>query len=293
MGRRVKKRAAGDFIDIVALMPWWAGVGLGVLSYFLPHGYANSPVPAAAAGQVSGAIQHALLKGLASAGQYLLPLLCFIGAGLSALRRHKRASLADQVATAPAAGALDGMTWREFEMLVGEAFRRKGYAVAEIGGGGPDGGVDIILAKGGERFFVQCKQWKAFKVGVEVVRELYGVMAARGAAGGFVVTSGGFTPDAKAFAEGRNVTLLDGPQLVAMIQMARNAPASGPAQSPQRIEPVLAAPPAQGQQPPSCPKCGAGMVLRAARKGANAGASFWGCSRFPNCRGVLAAKETP
>jgi restriction system protein len=50
-------------------------------------------------------------------------------------------------------------------------------------------------------------------VGVDVVRELYGVMAATGAAGGFVVTSGRFTEDAASFARGRNVMLVDGPKL--------------------------------------------------------------------------------
>ena len=34
-----------------------------------------------------------------------------------------------------------------------------------------------------------------------------------------------------------------------------------------------------------CPKCGAPMVLRTAKKGANAGNEFWGCSQFPKCRG--------
>ena len=68
---------------------------------------------------------------------------------------------------------------------------------------------------------MQCKQWRAFKVGVDVVRELYGVMAARGATGGFVVTSGRFTDDAISFASGRNVTLVDGPKLVGLIRQAR------------------------------------------------------------------------
>ena len=44
-----------------------------------------------------------------------------------------------------------------------------------------------------------------------VVRELYGVMAAKGAAGGFVVTTGSFTEEAVSFAIGRKVTLVDGP----------------------------------------------------------------------------------
>jgi restriction system protein len=32
------------------------------------------------------------------------------------------------------------MTWREFEQLVGQAFRQRGYQVTESGGNGPDGG---------------------------------------------------------------------------------------------------------------------------------------------------------
>ena len=74
------------------------------------------------------------------------------------------------------------------------------------------------------RILVQCKQWRAMKVGVEIVRELYGVMAARGAAGGFVVTSGTFTDAAKEFAEGRNVVLIDGRILLDMIERAERAP---------------------------------------------------------------------
>ncbi|GAU09857.1 nuclease-related domain-containing protein [Desulfoplanes formicivorans] len=39
--------------------------------------------------------------------------------------------------------------------------------------------------------------------------------------------------------------------------------------------------------PPSCPKCGRPMVLRKATRGANAGNLFWGCSAFPQCRGII------
>ena len=114
-----------------------------------------------------------------------------------AWRRRARQNLVTDVAQSKATDVLDGMSWREFELLVGEGFRLRGYQVVETGGGGADGGVDLVLTKpgknGGEKFLVQCKQWRAFKVGVDVVRELYGVMAARGATGGFVVTSGRFT----------------------------------------------------------------------------------------------------
>lgn len=40
------------------------------------------------------------------------------------------------------------------------------------------------------------------------------------------------------------------------------------------------------QDAPACPNCGIAMVLRAARKGQAAGERFWGCPRFPKCRGL-------
>lgn len=37
---------------------------------------------------------------------------------------------------------------------------------------------------------------------------------------------------------------------------------------------------------PSCPNCATSMVIRIAKRGSNAGNKFWGCSRFPNCKGT-------
>lgn len=224
MAKRRKSSPLEDMLDLVAMLPWWAGVAMGVAGYLLLHRLATPiPVTAVQPGQVAGLMQQAVIKGLATAGQYIVPIICFAGAALSAWRRKQRQSLVSDVAQAQSMNALDGMSWREFELLVGEAFRLQGFRVSETGGGGPDGGVDLKLTKGTEKFLVQCKQWKAFKVGVDVVRELYGVMAARGATGGFVVTSGRFTAEAKAFAEGRNVQLVDGPRLFSMIDQAGEA----------------------------------------------------------------------
>ena len=240
-------------------------------------------------------------KGLATAGQYVLPLLCIAGAGVSFWRRRQRNRLVATVVQSDASDALHGMSWREFEMLVSEGFRLQGYQVEETGGGGPDGGVDLVLSRPGsngrEKFLVQCKQWRAFKVGVDVVRELYGVMAARGAAGGFVVTSGRFTAEAVSFASGRNVTLVDGPKLHDLLRQAKAGThhASGQAAAAPPARP--AAPPAQSAAPParpaaapleavSCPLCSKPMVRRTAKRGANAGSDFWGCTGYPACRGT-------
>ena len=44
----------------------------------------------------------------------------------------------------------------------------------------------------------------------------------------------------------------------------------------------------QAEAAPACPTCGAPMVLRTAKRGRNAGNHFWGCSTYPQCRGMLA-----
>ena len=118
------------------------------------------------------------------------------------------------------------MTWRDFELLVGEYFRRRGFSVQELGASGPDGGVDLIVSTGNDRYIVQCKKWRARQVGVATVRELYGVMGATGAAGAFVVTSGSFTKDAARFAEGREIELVAADYLLAEVRKDRSAAGS-------------------------------------------------------------------
>lgn len=38
---------------------------------------------------------------------------------------------------------------------------------------------------------------------------------------------------------------------------------------------------------PSCPKCGGAMMLRETKKGQNVGKKFWGCAKYPQCRGIM------
>jgi restriction system protein len=282
MARKRKQGVFEDLIDITAMLPWWVGVLLAIIAYLVLHHYANSVVaPAASLGQMGNAVAGQLGKTLAMFGQYILPIAFIIGAGLSAYRRQTRAALFTDVHASSSTSALNNMSWQEFEMLVGEAFRRKGYTVAETGGGGADGGVDLVLRKGTEKFLVQCKQWKAYKVGVSTIRELYGVMAAEGAVGGFVVTSGVFSADAKSFAEGRNINLIGGSEFTNMIKKFQVQPQTSTTTSLRTPENVAAT------AAPSCPNCGSAMVKRTAKQGANMGNVFWGCSGYPKCRGII------
>jgi len=284
--RKKKSNPAEDLLELVSMFPWWVGVVLAVVAYFVLHRLA-APAPAAVTAfqpsQMADLVTRSIWTALATVGQYLIPLICLGGAGVSAWKRYQRKTLVADVAQAKGADVLNGMSWQKFEMLVGEAFRLQGFGVTETGGGGADGGVDLVLSKGSEKFLVQCKQWKAYKVGVDVVRELYGVMAARGAAGGFVVTSGSFTTDANAFAEGKNVKLVDGARLFGLIQQAKRSVAGRPALAAQGSD---VAPPVATVSAVACPICQSTMIKRTAKKGAHAGSQFWGCASFPACKGT-------
>ncbi len=192
--------------------------------------------------------------------------------------KHKRRQLLKQQTSLD---TLRDMTWKELELLVGEAYRQQGYWVEEKGGSGPDGGVDVVLRRNGETTLVQCKQWRKHSVSVTIARELYGVMASKRASGGIVVTCGDFTPDALAFARGKPLELVDGKALLELVRQVqgRAAPAQEIPQTPQLVNDASPA-------PPLCPRCSQPMLKRTARSGANAGSEFWGCPSFPRCRGT-------
>jgi restriction system protein len=275
---RHKQSPVEDLIEITSKLPWWAGVLLAIVAYVWLHSIATSEVAAIVhPGKMGAFVGQTISKTLASVGQYLLPCAFSLGTAMSAYGRVKRRALHEQVAASHDRGALNNMSWQQFETLVGEAFRRKGYAVTETGGGGADGGIDLVLKRDGEAFLVQCKQWKATKVGVATVRELYGVMAAQGAVGGFVVTSGVFTDEAKAFASGQNIELMDGKALYALICGVS---------VPDKVTPVLQV--VSTASAPTCPICQGAMVKRAAKRGANSGNAFWGCQLYPCLQGYAA-----
>ena len=281
-GRRARKGVADDLLAVAAKLPWWMSLVVAIVSYAFLHFVAGQDVGAVTSTKDIGAVaSRGLFRALANIGQYIVPLIFVVGAVVSLLDRRKRQGLVLRVAESDSPAALGDMTWREFEALVEEAFRLRGYSVRRLGGDGPDGGVDLVLDRGAEKVLVQCKQWRALRVGVSVVRELYGVMAAQGAAAGIVVTSGSFTPDAVEFAGGRNVRLIAGPELMEMIREAR-------ASTPREVSDVKPqrAPPSGGA--PACPRCASPMVRREAKRGPNAGRAFYGCSRYPDCRGTVA-----
>ena len=109
-----------------------------------------------------------------------------------------------------------------------------------------------------------------------MVRELNWVVAAMGAHGGYVVTGGQFTREAREFAQQTKVELINGQALEELIDSVRSS-------SRQPVSDIKVG----SQSAPSCPRCGTTMVQRVAELGKHAGRSFWGCRGYPKCTAIV------
>lgn len=273
MARRKQSRI-DHLLSLISKLPWWAGVIFALAAYFMLHSLVTREVTAVSQpGIMGGAVSPVLLNTLATLGQYLLPVIFLLGAAVSAYGRYGREAIPGGAATRAEWGALNAMTWRQFETLVGESFRRKGYSVTKTAGGS-DSDFNLVLKRQGQTFLVQCKQWRAIQVGVNTVRELNVVMTAQGANGGFVVTSGLFTEEAQAFARNHHIELLDGKALHALIHGVTVPDKAG-------LGPLNAV----TSGAPFCPECQGRMTLRKAKSGKHAGKTYWCCMRYPDCKG--------
>lgn len=293
MGRQKKGEIEVFLSDVYATLlvaPWWLGPPLAGLVYSMFRWFI--PGMLAIAGRSDPIAQTAttvFADVSAAIAPFAAGLICLVWLVALTHRGIDRRRVDSQTGLE----SLRNLSWREFERLLAEAFRREGYLVELGGGHEADGGVDLRLKRGDTLEVVQCKHWKARKVGVKVIRELRGVMAVEGAGRGAVVTSGGFTREAEDFAAAARIRLIDGGALLDLIRSVQHSPRIQKTED--KCEPSPVPAPRLGEAPesliPPCPTCGGAMVLRIARQGANTGRRFWGCASFPKCRGIVNVKE--
>jgi restriction system protein len=258
MSRR-NKDSFEELLELLADMPWWVSILFGALVYGLLRFIGPAIFPDAKT-------LPGMLVGVGSQLSWMSVI--FVAPALVSLfRAAGKSRVLDRQSGLESIRAL---SWKRFEELLGEAYRRQGFTVFENPGKGADGGIDLTIKRGGETYLVQCKQWKTYKVGVKVVREMLGLVTAHGATGAIVVTSGVFTKEAEAFAATQSIELVDGDALVRLIGEVQVRPA------------MVASTPAPVAR--VCPRCGQELVLRQAKRGPNAGGRFWGCSGYPRCR---------
>lgn len=97
---------------------------------------------------------------------------------------------------------------RAFEIEFSELLKNLGFIEVILTQASNDGGVDIIAFTASYRIAVQCKAHSK-PSGPAHVRELYGVVCGDGYKYGMLVNPSGFTKNAKEFAKGKNLYLVD------------------------------------------------------------------------------------
>lgn len=176
---------------------------------------------------------------------------------------------------------LRALEWKRYEEICMEYLRIKN-CMAEVTCIGADGGIDIRIKNPEGKVFAvaQCKAWSR-PIGVNLIRELYGVMAAEKVKHGIFLTTSEYTPAALAFAKGKNLLLIDSDELIALINGLDDT-------NKKRLGDIAT----QGDYTtPTCVRCNTKMVRRTAKTGKNAGGEFWGCVNFPKCRIVMNIKQ--
>jgi restriction system protein len=116
------------------------------------------------------------------------------------------------------------MPWEDFEHLVRQLFEWEfGHNGVEVKVFrlSRDHGVDAVMydpdpLRGG-KYVLQAKRYTR-PVDVAAVRDLYGTVVNEGANRGILVTTSSFGPDSYDFAKDKPISLVDGPNLVAMLR---------------------------------------------------------------------------
>ncbi len=119
---------------------------------------------------------------------------------------------------------LAAMDWEDFEHLVRELFAKEfnsNGGEVKVTKASKDGGVDAVAfdpdpIKGG-KIVIQAKRYTN-TVGVSAVRDLYGTVQAEGANKGILVSTADYGPDSYQFAMGKPLTLLNGANLLSMLE---------------------------------------------------------------------------
>lgn len=168
---------------------------------------------------------------------------------------------------------LISLEWKRFEEVCNEYLIIKSYD-AKLTCTGADGGVDIKIYNGQKvTTFAQCKAWIT-KVSVKELREFYGIMASAEIEQGIFFTTSSFTQDAIEFKQRKNITLIDGSDLIARIKTLK----------PVEQEQLYMLATAGDYTTPTCPNCDKKMIKCTAKESGN---SFWGCASYPRCKNII------
>ena len=196
-----------NIVDFLAQIPWWISVTISaslyvLLKFVVPYVETQSTL---------------VNETHISLGPFLAPVvaLAFLSpitfSLLKSSRKKKLHELRDEIQS------IQNLAWPQFKERVAEAYKRNGYNIMENSAFTADPSVDLVMRKSANLYLVQCRYWQNRKLGLREVKNLFSLMHEKQASGVYLLTTGIFTNEARHYALGRPINLLDGIGLVELL----------------------------------------------------------------------------
>ena len=203
-----------NIVDFLAQIPWWISVTISaslyvLLKFVVPYVETQSTL---------------VNETHISLGPFLAPVvsLAFLSpitfSLLKSSRKKKLHELRDEIQL------IQNLAWPQFKERVAEAYRRNGYNIMENSAFTADPSVDLVMRKSANLYLVQCRYWQNRKLGLREVKNLFSLMHEKQASGVYLLTTGIFTYEARHYALGRPINLLDGIGLVELLGKVDSSP---------------------------------------------------------------------
>jgi len=201
-----------NILDFLAQVPWWLYVASSaicyiILQFVIPHF------------QAQGILVNEVNVSLGPVLAPVVAVALLSPVSISFLKRNRRQKLhelRDKIKS------IQELSWPQFRELTAEAYRRSGYLILDSGPYVDDPSIDLVMRKSANLYFVQARYWCNRKIGLREVKKLFSLMQEKHASGVFLLTTGIFTREARSYAVGRPITLVNGIQLVELLADIKN-----------------------------------------------------------------------
>jgi len=205
-----------NIIDFLAQIPWWVSVTLSAsffvfLKFVAPYFESQFSIVNEVHVSLGPVFAPVIALALLSPVSFSL---------LKSNRKKKLRDLKEEIQS------IQELSWQVFKGIVAEAYSRSGYIILENSAFTADPSIDLVMRKGAKLYLLQCRYWQNRKLGIREVKNLLSLMHTKQASGAFLLTTGIFTNEARHFAAGRPVNLVDGIELVELLSKAPNTPPS-------------------------------------------------------------------
>jgi restriction system protein len=202
-----------NIFEFLAQIPWWVCVTLSVsffllLQYVVPYFEKQTSL----VNEVHISLGPVFAPVVALA--FLAPVTFSF---LKSSRKQKLHNLRKEIKS------IQDLSWPQFKQHAAEAYGQAGYLVLENDPFTSDPNVDLVMRKSANLYLVQARYWRNRKLGLREVKNLFSLMHEKQASGIFLLTTGIFTREARRYALGRPINLIDGIQLAELLDNTKKS----------------------------------------------------------------------